>query len=82
MQAERFVGHCVVLKGHSPSRMLPLLRSLQIIIIIQKKTSENNPAIFAFTLLMAKLMCSEVVPLLWLLWCGGGPLSSPTVSGC
>lgn len=50
-EEEFIVGHCFVLEGHSPSHTLPLLRSLQIItIIIQKKMSENNPAIFAFRL--------------------------------
>lgn len=50
-QAERVAGHCFVLEGHSPSCMLPLWRSLQIItIIIQNQVSENNTAIFAFTL--------------------------------
>lgn len=35
-------------EGRSPSHVLPLLRSLQIItIIIQEKKSENNPVIFA-----------------------------------
>jgi len=58
-EVERVVGRCFVLEGHSPSRTLPLLRSLQVItIIIQKKMSENNPAIFAFRLSW------------WQSWCG------------
>lgn len=41
-----------VQEGHSPSRVLPLLISLQIItMIIQKKRRENNPVIFALRFL-------------------------------